>query len=62
MEKVENITESIIDYASFKGIEVIFDTTEEEIFCYCDEDSLERIVLNLISNAIKYNEYGGFIL
>ena len=61
MEKVENITESIIDYASFKGIEVIFDTTEEEIFCYCDEDSLERIVLNLISNAIKYNEYGGFI-
>lgn len=61
VEKVENITESIIDYASFKGIEVIFDTTEEEIFCYCDEDSLERIVLNLISNAIKYNEYGGFI-
>lgn len=32
VEKVENITESIIDYASFKGIEVIFDTTEEEIF------------------------------
>lgn len=61
VEKVENITESIIDYASFKGIEVVFDTTEEEIFCYCDEDSLERIVLNLISNAIKYNEYGGFI-
>lgn len=61
VEKVENITESIIDYASFKGIEVIFDTTEEEIFCSCDEDSLERIVLNLISNAIKYNEYGGFI-
>ena len=32
VEKVEDITKSIIDYASFKGIEVIFDTVEEEIF------------------------------
>ena len=61
VEKVENITKSIIDYAAFKGIEVIFDTVEEEIFCFCDEDSIERIVLNLISNSIKYNEYGGLI-
>ena len=61
VEKVEDITKTIIDYASFKGIEVIFDTVEEEIFCSCDEDSIERIVLNLISNAIKYNEYGGLL-
>lgn len=61
VEKVEDITKSIIDYASFKGIEVTFDTVEEEIFCSCDEDSIERIVLNLISNAIKYNEYGGLL-
>ncbi len=61
VEKVEDITKSIIDYASFKGIEIIFDTVEEEIFCSCDEDSIERIVLNLISNAIKYNEDGGLI-
>lgn len=61
VEKVEDITKSIIDYASFKGIEVIFDTVEEEIFCCCDEDSIERIVLNLISNAIKYNEHGGLL-
>lgn len=61
VEKVEDITKSIIDYASFKGIEVIFDTVEEEIFCSCDEDSIERIVLNLISNAIKYNEHGGLL-
>lgn len=61
VEKVEDVTKSIIDYASFKGIEVIFDTVEEEIFCFCDEDSIERVVLNLISNAIKYNEYGGML-
>lgn len=61
VEKIEDITKTIIDYAAFKGIEVVFDTVEEEIFCCCDEDSIERIVLNLISNAIKYNEDGGLI-
>ncbi|SHJ85643.1 hypothetical protein SAMN02745163_02722 [Clostridium cavendishii DSM 21758] len=59
---VEDITMSVVTYAQTKGIEIIFDTTEEEIFINCDPDKMERIILNLLSNAIKFTETGGNIL
>jgi signal transduction histidine kinase len=58
---VEEITQSIADYAKNKGICIIFDTDVEEKNTLCDADAIERIILNLISNAIKFTDEGGNI-
>ncbi|MEA4827893.1 MAG: MASE3 domain-containing protein [Clostridium sp.] len=51
---IEDVVMSISAYIENKGIELIFDTEVEEKYTLCDSDILERIILNLISNAIKY--------
>jgi signal transduction histidine kinase len=56
---IEDITMSVIQCASIKKINVIFDTEVEEKIVCCDPEKIERIVLNLLSNAIKYTEIGG---
>jgi signal transduction histidine kinase len=58
VDLVENITQSIISYAEYKKIKVIFDTDTEEVYVLCDLDYIERIMLNLLSNAIKYSNEG----
>lgn len=58
---VEDITMSILGYINDKGIELTFDTEMEEEIIACDPDKIERIVLNLLSNSIKYTEDGGKI-
>ena len=58
---VENIVMSIIPYAESKGIEVIFDTDIEERIMAFDQDKVERIILNLLSNALKFTNRGGNI-
>jgi len=40
----------------------LFDTEVEERILACDGDKIERIMLNLISNSIKFTEPGGKIL
>jgi signal transduction histidine kinase len=55
---VENITLSIVEYAKFKNVSIVFDTNVEEQTVACDPDMIERIILNLLSNAIKYTEFG----
>lgn len=50
---VEDITDTIIDFASTNNIEVVFDTEEEEVYTAIDKIGIERIMLNLLSNAIK---------
>lgn len=59
---VENITMSIAEYIENKGISLIFDTEVEEKIIACDADKIERIILNLISNAVKFTEAGGSII
>jgi signal transduction histidine kinase/HAMP domain-containing protein len=58
---VENITESIITYAQNKKIDIIFDTDHEELYVKCDSEFIERIILNLLSNSIKYGKENGNI-
>lgn len=62
VEVVENLTLSVVDFAAHKKIELIFDTTEEEIFTAVDVEKLERIVLNLLSNAFKFTNEGGNVI
>ena len=59
---VEDITLSVVDYTENKGISLTFDTNVEERILACDPDKIERIILNLISNAVKFTEPGGNIL
>jgi len=58
---IEDITMSIVEYAKIKKIEVLFDTDTEEKIIAIDPDAIERIMLNLISNAIKFTNEGGLI-
>lgn len=55
---VEDICNSVIKSEGDQGINLIFDTNCEEQIIACDEDEIERILLNLISNAIKYSPQG----
>lgn len=58
---IEDITLSVVEYAKLKNINVIFDTEIEEKITAFDEEKIERIILNLLSNSIKFTEHGGQI-
>lgn len=58
---VEDIALSVADYIENKGINLIFDTEIEEKIIACDPDKIERIILNLLSNSIKFTKPGGSI-
>lgn len=59
---IENITQSVAQYIEGKGINLLFDTDVEEKYLFCDADMIERIMLNLLSNSVKYTEKGGSIM
>lgn len=58
---VEEITLSVAEYVENKGISLLFDTEIEEKIIACDKEKIERIMLNLISNALKFTNPGGNI-
>ncbi|NMM64642.1 HAMP domain-containing histidine kinase [Clostridium sp. P21] len=58
---VEDITLSVAEYAENKSLTLTFDTNTEERIMSCDADKIERIMMNLISNAIKFTDPGGHI-
>jgi len=52
---VEDIVMSVTNLTESKDLNIIFDTDIEEKIIACDAEKIERIVLNLISNAIKFS-------
>ena len=54
VQVVEDITLSTADYITSKNKSIIFDTDNEEIITAIDPQHMERIILNLISNAVKF--------
>jgi PAS domain S-box-containing protein len=58
---IEDITLSVVEYVEQKGLNIVFDTDVEEKIVSCDPDALERIMLNLISNSIKFSNSGSTI-
>ncbi|WP_341472423.1 HAMP domain-containing sensor histidine kinase [Clostridium rectalis] len=59
---VEDITLSVVEYAKNKNIDLLFDTNTEELLVACDGDKIEKIILNLLSNSIKFTPPGGEVL
>lgn len=53
---VEDVTLSVVRYALLKRINIHFDTNEEECFIKCDSSMIQRALLNILSNAIKFTE------
>ena len=52
---------SIDKYAKQKNISLVFDTNVEECIMAIDPEAIDRIIMNLISNAIKFSEEGSNI-
>lgn len=44
-----------------KKINIMFDTSIEELIVGCDPEKIERVMLNLISNSVKFTPKGGEI-
>jgi signal transduction histidine kinase len=61
VELVEDISLSVIGYAEKKGVNIVFDTNIEENVIGCDPFIIERILLNLLSNALKFTSMGDMI-
>jgi len=58
---VEEISQSVAEYIHNNNLTLIFDTDVEEKIVACDLDKIERIMLNLLSNSIKFTDPGGSI-
>ncbi len=58
---IENISMSVAEFAKQNGICLTFDTDVEEKIMVFDLEKLERTMLNLLSNSIKYNKSNGEI-
>lgn len=61
VDVVENIVLSISEYVENKGLTIDLKKENDTIITACDTDKIERIILNLISNAIKFTSLGGKI-
>ncbi|MEN6315660.1 MAG: PAS domain-containing sensor histidine kinase [Clostridiaceae bacterium] len=53
---VRGIIKTISEYIRNKGITIDFEADTDEIMIACDPVMIERIILNLISNAIKFSD------
>ena len=58
---VEETVLDMKDYIEEKGIELIFDTDIEEKTVRCDKTEIERCIINLVGNAVKFTSEGGLI-
>lgn len=56
VEVIENIVQSVSEYVKSKELKISFYTNVKAKVIACDSDKIERIMLNLISNAIKFSD------
>ena len=58
---VEEVVLSMKDYIEANGIELIIDPDIEEKIIECDDNEIEKCVVNLVGNAVKFTKEGGKI-
>ncbi|MFD2585163.1 two-component regulator propeller domain-containing protein [Pedobacter vanadiisoli] len=56
---IKDATDSFYDLAERKQIKLTFASPIESLYAYFDQDKVERIVFNLLSNAFKFTPPGG---
>ena len=60
----ECIRRQIIKYQdriSEKNIEILVEFEKDDCICFCDKDSVTRVIINLLDNAIKFVNNDGYI-
>ncbi|MGL5085549.1 MAG: sensor histidine kinase, partial [Clostridium sp.] len=62
VEFVEDSVIALVEYGKLNNVEIIFDTDDEELYMSYDRELMERIILNLVSNAIKFTRENGIII
>jgi len=61
VEIVRSTVASVMEYTKSKGLELIFSSSVKNKIIACDLHKIERIILNLLSNSIKFTQAGGKI-
>ena len=59
---VENISLACNGYMERIQNKLIFDSEEEEFYVKCDKEMIERIILNILSNSVKFGKNGGMTI
>lgn len=57
----EKIVTSILAYAESKNIKLTFEANQESLIVGLDPEAMERVILNILSNAIKFTPKNGQI-
>jgi CheY-like chemotaxis protein/nitrogen-specific signal transduction histidine kinase len=58
---INSVISTFQQMADDKGISLKFSAVQNEIFSFFDTDKVEKIINNLVSNAIKYTNRGGAV-
>jgi len=58
---IKDATDSFYDLAERKQIKLTFKSTIENLYVSYDQDKIERILFNLLSNAFKFTPTGGTV-
>ena len=58
---VEEVALSMSKFIEEKGLSLIIDPDMEEKIILCDETEIERCIINLLANAVKFTDEGGEI-
>ncbi|AGX42196.1 sensor histidine kinase [Clostridium saccharobutylicum] len=61
VDMIEEKVMSLVDYVKWNDIDLIFDTNVEECYLDIDKEFMDRIILNLVSNAVKFTQTNGKI-
>ena len=58
---LEEMIKSCEYYSKGKELDIVFKSDRKEVLIYMDKDKIEKIILNILSNALKFTQRGGKI-
>lgn len=61
MEVCKEVYEQLEEKAAKKEISLSFEKPEEKVFVYADYQRIYQVMINLVSNAVKYTKRGGSV-